>query len=546
MGWTFFYGGADLLSAAHKLWLSRIMLQTIWRWRNVQGFAGLLDVWGTTSACRTLAEDGDQMPDTLKTNVFLILAISLGLQIDIRDLYPPNNKCGFSHSFRQLHSFDGSDALKAAIHLFHRQFQRLIAEGADPYTLNFVLSILICLDPFQAMESGELGFSWITEILNSGYQEQGREGMAGEVVRSLGRHFFRTNPVIPINAEPTWIPPLLGFLSLSEKLKTMGSTQFVALRILAISPGSADFGPMVLPILTSLLPPIHPLQARHLALGVFLVFTSGWFSPQMEDVPSKDLEKFVEAVGDPFQFPDLPLQDGKPVHPPDYNPAMAIVVLIKFALSDLWRNHLQRSNFTSLEEMVSTRDGKGTALGDIFQVSWSFSLGSLLTGPKIAMAIKRLEELRCLNTAEVVIMWAWSVGAMNPVDQDGWRLVERDTLRFYQTHGLERLAALKRHVVDRITPFARYSLVKPKMDTFLGPPVLKLQTELGFGHGAYMNLSQACQLRRLYQLFGYDPATWKEVVAVEGVEEETDMSSGRFAKPVPLVDPFVDWACDYP
>jgi hypothetical protein len=30
----------------------------------------------------------------------------------------------------------------------------------------------------------------------------------------------------------------------------------------------------------------------------------------MENVPSKDLDNFLQAVGDPFKFPDLPLQDG--------------------------------------------------------------------------------------------------------------------------------------------------------------------------------------------------------------------------------------------
>jgi len=37
--------------------------------------------------------DGSQTLVILKTNCFLILAIALGLQIDSRDLYPPNDKC---------------------------------------------------------------------------------------------------------------------------------------------------------------------------------------------------------------------------------------------------------------------------------------------------------------------------------------------------------------------------------------------------------------------------------------------------------------------
>jgi hypothetical protein len=42
--------------------------------------------------CRTFTADDNQIPVILRTNYFLIMAISLGAQIDIRDLYPPNNK----------------------------------------------------------------------------------------------------------------------------------------------------------------------------------------------------------------------------------------------------------------------------------------------------------------------------------------------------------------------------------------------------------------------------------------------------------------------
>jgi len=81
------------LSTTQGLWLSRVILQTIWRWRRVQGPTRVFDICGVEPVCRALAVNGDQMPDILKTNLFLILAISLGLQIDIGDLYPPSNKC---------------------------------------------------------------------------------------------------------------------------------------------------------------------------------------------------------------------------------------------------------------------------------------------------------------------------------------------------------------------------------------------------------------------------------------------------------------------
>jgi len=55
-------------------------------------------------------------------------------------------------------------------------------------------------------------------------------------------------------------------------------------------------------------------------------------------------------------------------------------------------------------------------------------------------------------------------------------------------------------------------------------------------------LAQVCQLRRLYHLFGYDPVSWKEAVAVEEVDEGTDTLSVQLVTPIQLMD----WTCDYP
>ena len=456
------------------------------------------------------------------------------------------------YSFCQPISLDGSDTLKAAIHLFHQQLQWVLKEEtANESALTSVLSMLIHLDPFQTVDSGELGFSWIAEILNSRYGEQ-REWMAGQVVQSLGRHFFRTESVSFVNVELAWIPPLLGFLSLSEKLDTTRSSGFIALRILATSPGSAAFGPMLLPILHSTLLPTDRLHARCLALNVFLRFMSGWFSSKVEGIPSEDLDKLVQAVDDPFQFPNLPLRDGKPVHPPDYDPMMATAVLIEFASSDLWRNNLRRSNFASCEEILSTWDGKKTALRCMLDMAIRSWPEFLCTAAKITMAIGRLEELQCLNTAEVVIMWAWILGVVNPVDHNAWEAIERDTLRFCRTHGTERLIALKRHITDTSMAASHIKFLQSRFWSSssgvggIRQPLAKPQARIQSRYHtvAPLYISRACQLRRLDYLFGYDSTTWKEAVAVavEEAAEEMDVSVGCSVTPVP----FMDYACDYP
>ena len=265
----------------------------------------------------------------------------------------------------------------------------------------------------------------------------------------------------------------------------------------------------------------------------------------MENVPSEDLNRLVQAVGDPFQSPDFPLQDGKPVDRPYYDPTAVTAVLIGFASSDLWRNRLRRSNFTSLEETVSTWDGKMDALKCMAHCK---PPESLFTATGIIMAIRRLEELQCPNTAEVVIMWAWTIDVVDPVDRDSWDSIGRSTLRFCETRRMERLVGLKRHITDRtmksvytellLIGFCRDSKVKD----FVGLPVLGLQLDFRTRFNTFLYLSQACQLRRLYQLFGCDPTTWKDVVAASEVDEKSDVSLGHSV----ALSPFRDWACDYP
>jgi len=418
---------------------------------------------------------------------------------------------------------------------------------ADRDILSSALSASIDLDPFQAMGSGELGFLWIAEILNSGYDEGWCEWMASQVVGSLGKLFFRDDSVPSISMQPAWIPSLLGFLSLSEKLDRQEEYSLIALRILETSSPSTDFGTIALPILVSSLLPTHPLQSRRIALEVFYIFAPGWFSSQMENVPSEDLDELVQAVGDPFQFPDFLLQDGKPVDLPYYDPMVVAAVLIGFASSDLWRDRLRRSNFTSFEETVSTWDGKKAALE---RMAYYDQLPeSLFVAMGIFMAIRRFEELQCPNTAEVLLMWAWTIGVVDPVDRDGWQLIGSSTLRFCETRRMERLITLKRHITDRTMESSYITLLlterygESKVKDFVKKsPVLKLQPDSWTRFDTFLYLSQACQLRRLYQLFEYDPTKWEDAVAASEVGEKSDVSLGHSV----ALSPFMDWACDYP
>jgi len=445
--------------------------------------------------------------------------------------------------------------LKTATGSFNQRLQISIREGkADQRGLTSVISILADLDPFNAADTAESGFWWIAELLSSGYPEDARYQMASTIMVLLWKYF---HPVVrkgPRYLQPAWMPPLLGFLSLCERFYATGSPPYpgvVALRILSSSPRCSELDATILPILASVLLPTHPSQSRRLALKIFCGFISEWLSFQKENVLDQDLDKLLRAVGDPFQFPsDPPFHDGKPGCSTSYHPMGAVVVLIEFASSDLWRKHLRHSNFASCEEVVSTEEGKRTALTLMQAVATHSWPKFLYTPAKITAATKRLEELQCLNTAEVVIMWAWTVGVVDPADGDAWRSIQRDTLRFCKTDTVGCPMALKRHITHthmehtQIVYLARhYEGVPCRVGSVRQPaPVLGPLPVLSDRRFTDLRVSQVCQLRRLYHLFGYDPTAWREAVTTEEGEQTMDMP------PRCLVPPFsfMDLACDYP
>ena len=319
----------------------------------------------------------------------------------------------FPFSLHSLDSPDGSDALRTAIALFNNRLQLSIQRNIEQRTLTSVLSALVYLNPFQVLGTGEWGFLWIAKILESRYPENERYQTAGQVVQLLEKYFRSEDRNHPIDLQSTWIPSLASFLSLYEKFYTVGSPtspRSLTHSILSTSPVPSDFNTTILPLLTLTLSPTHPLRLRTLALRTFYRVTSGWFSLRMEKVSDADLRNLLQAVGDPLDFtPDPPLHDNQPSSTTVYDPMIAAVVLIEFASSDLWRNHLQQSNFALCENSVSTEEGRKAALGCMTDTAADAWREFLHTSSKVSAAVSRLEELHCPKTAQVVNEWA-----MNP------------------------------------------------------------------------------------------------------------------------------------
>ena len=544
--WELLESVPDHLSTTQKLWLSRVVLQTLWRWRCVQGPTRVFNLSIVEPICQRFATDGDQILLIFKTHCFLMLAISLGLQINICDLYPPNTRYVIHPSFScNGHSLGGRDSLQAAINLFFQQLQIHIREGkSDQWDLMATISASTHLGPLQAMGDGELSISLIADLLNSGYPKDDCYQMACEVVQLLGKWFDSTPFSVARNH---WIPVLSSFLLLCEQFYSAESPPHpghIALRILSDGPRRDSFCETVLPVLISTLQPTHPLQSRSLALGIFEQFTDKWFNLQKGYTLSKDLNELLQAVGDPFQFQDPHLQDGNPVVMAEYKPMMTAVLLIEFASLDLGKNYLCNSNFTSCEEIMSTKEGKEAALRCMFNIS-THSWSELLHTPaKMITAIRRLEELQCLNVAEVVILWAWTTGIVNPTDHDTWESIGHITLSFYQNHGIGRLTTLSQHIADTaMAAMHTEFLIKHYGNTSCQVQQLPILAAQSADYDD-LCISKACQLRRLYHLFNCDAAKWGEMVMGEGVGGKggVGISSGWPVMP----DQFTGWVCDYP
>ena len=90
--WELFESIPSHLPTTRAFWLSRVILQTLWRWRGVQEPTRVLNFFAMGQICQSFAADNDKVLTIIKTNCFLAMAISLGLRINIRDLYAPNNE----------------------------------------------------------------------------------------------------------------------------------------------------------------------------------------------------------------------------------------------------------------------------------------------------------------------------------------------------------------------------------------------------------------------------------------------------------------------
>jgi len=134
--------------------------------------------------------------------------------------------------------------------------------------LSWALSVSIHLYPHPCEDNIQLGFSWVTEALNSGYPVSKAVRLSGKRPHSWDFH---------IGVRSVWIFPLLTFLSLSEVFYSTDPPPHpghTAPRIPLASRGHSDFYTR------------HP-PSPHIV-------------SKAEDIPDEDRDNVLEAIGDLF------------------------------------------------------------------------------------------------------------------------------------------------------------------------------------------------------------------------------------------------------
>ena len=130
--------------------------------------------------------------------------------------------------------------------------------GRGTFIHIFCVSLLLAvgrLDPFGVPSTGETGFVWIYETLNSGYSEEEWYSMAWAVAQPLGRHsFVMQYALVPPLLYPRISLPCLNICTIGPSPQS----GLISLLIPSDGPRDADSSP-ALPNPTSMLSPNHPL-----------------------------------------------------------------------------------------------------------------------------------------------------------------------------------------------------------------------------------------------------------------------------------------------
>jgi hypothetical protein len=84
--------GPENITCAFRSWMCRVLLQTMWRWRQLNYPDVMINMSKVGVFFTVLLKNADSIPTAIKTTVVLTLAIALGETVSLDDLYVPDTK----------------------------------------------------------------------------------------------------------------------------------------------------------------------------------------------------------------------------------------------------------------------------------------------------------------------------------------------------------------------------------------------------------------------------------------------------------------------
>ena len=470
--------GSEDITCAFRCWLCRVLLQTVWRSRQLNDSNVMFDMSKIAVFLNALLKGRDSIPTAIKTTVVLTLAIALGQTASLDDLYVPDTKCVPSLKRGLVTDRMVSHALHRAFDLLHQRMTLTIATDNTNRSLADINPFFSILDLLHLDSSGTRYFClnylrWIEAILYSDHSMEARRDSAKLVVRLLG------NPESPLAVSHCWTthaPTLLQFLEFCEDChqhnliptSTLQATsqldpEIIALRYLRLEPKEEAHvrcqAPLLASVLTRVLRLDDRLKSRALGFEILAVLPYSWPSlPLYEGITPEMCARLVEAIGNPLQMnepqPFSPTGELKHVGcrgcscgADQFN---AVGMLLGLTLSDGWRDHLRPFNFVSCAGIMSRERDRRLVLGAISRVT-KVIIGSAEARVRSVMLMKAVDHLKGLGSYEavqVIFLHIWSSDGIYSFDEESRKWLKRETVELLNTHGVERLKALAVHIKE--------------------------------------------------------------------------------------------------
>ena len=310
--------------------------------------------------------------------------------------------------------------------------------------------------------------SWIGLTMDCGREDWHRYLIAGAALCALDNHQSFSQAVGYISPRNDRYAELaLGYLDLYHRAQSFDNkidpsparpaAAIVALQIIRVecsdverlTPKMHILGTRLVRILTWAAEKTHknPVHFRPLALEIFTLIGGMWFDPWVDEISSEDKARFIDALGNVLDAPNLTFGNRDPLTP--WHPSRGIgnyqemfegrtasfvcrsshvyLIPLLFGLcsSKSWQGYLKKLTF----DFVAHKTFKSGCWAIWLRHTWkTIARDSRLDIRLIAI---KLKELECYDALALVIRSIWLCPDPDMLPPPHWEWVDQETLRLF-------------------------------------------------------------------------------------------------------------------